>query len=80
MVSIVVNDVRDHVHVDPRPVAAERIDRQRRPQRRAADADVDQVPHLAERAAVDRLDQQPHPLAQRGGFLDARGIADAAQR
>src|SRR5690606_27220417 len=41
---------------------------------------VDQVPHLAERALMDRLDQQLHPLAQRGGFLDARLLADAAQR
>ncbi len=73
-------DVRDHVHVDSREVARQRIHRQRRPERRAADADVDQVADLAECTLVNRLDQQLHPLAQRGGFLHARVLAHAAQR
>ncbi len=43
-----------------RKIAGQRIDRHRRAQRAAADADMDQVLHLAQRALMDRLDQHPH--------------------
>ena len=56
------------------PVASQRIERQRRTQRRSADADVDQMPHFAQQTGMNRLNQAFHPLVQRGGFLN-RGIA-----
>ncbi len=39
---------------------------------------VDQVPHLAQRAAVDRGNQSGHPGMEHGGFLYAAVAPDAA--
>ena len=55
------------MHVDQRPVARQRVDRQRRAQRRAADADVDQVP-------------APRPARPRGSPRPAAASARAARR
>ena len=60
-------------------VAAERVDAQRGAERAAADADVDQVLDLAQRALVDRLDQHAHAVDQRHRFLDLGAFARAAQ-
>src|SRR3546814_10466327 len=45
-------------------MAAERIDEQIGAERRSADADVEQMADLAERARFDRVDHHPHPLMQ----------------
>ena len=61
-----------------RAVARKRIDRQRRAKRRAADADVDQVPHISQCAGVDRPDQRIHPRVEQLCFFNRRLIADSA--
>ena len=58
--------------------ATERIDQQVRPQRGAADADVQDVADVAQCASLDRVDQRAHPLVETAGAGDAFGIALAA--
>ena len=65
------------MHVHERPIPRQRIDRQLGTERRAADADVNQVADLAERTAVDRIDQQVHPVVQLGRLLDRGFRANA---
>ncbi len=72
-------DIGDDVHMHQRQVARQGIHRQRRAERAAANADMDQVLDLAQHAFMDRADQQPHPLAQCLGFLHAGIEPDAAQ-
>ena len=55
-------DVRQHTNAVAAGVATERVEQQLRPQRRAADADVQQAVHLAERPALDGVNQRAHPL------------------
>ncbi len=58
-------DVRHHRDVISVAMTAERVDEQVGAERRSADADVEQVPDLAERPRFDRVDHHPHPLMQR---------------
>ena len=63
-------DVRQEADVEPRTAPAERIDEQRRPEHRTADADVQDARDVAERAGLDRIDQRPHPRPARRRELD----------
>ena len=58
--------------------APQRIDQQVRPQRRSADADVEDVADVAQRARLDRVDQRAHPLVEAAGAGDAVRITLAA--
>ena len=49
---------------------AERIDQQRRPEQRPADADVEDAGDVPERAGLDRVDQRAHALAPGRGEVD----------
>ena len=72
-------DVGDDMDIAITEVAAERVDPQRGAERAAADADVDEVLDLAQRALVDRLDQHAHAVDQRHRLLDLGALARAAQ-
>ena len=56
----------------------QRIDEQRRPQHRTADADMQNAGDIAERPGLDRIDQRPHALPSRGGKIHFIGRAAAA--
>ena len=71
-------DVDDHRDVIAVAVAPQRIDEQVGAERRSADADVEQVTDLAERACLDRVDHHPHPLVQSLRTVDRVGGAVAA--
>ena len=58
--------------------AGQGIDGERRTERGAADADVDQAFDLTQQALVDRLDQRAHPFVEHGGLACCGGIAHAA--
>ena len=66
-----------HIHLGR--IAAQRIHRQCRAKRAAANADVDQVFYLSHRAFVDRTHHQLHAMTQRLGFFHAGFQAHAAQ-
>ena len=61
-----------------RRAPAERIDQQRRPKHRAADADVQDAGDVAERAGFDRIDQRAHALAPSSREIDVVRRAAAA--
>ena len=71
-------DVGDDRDVVALVFAPQRIDQQIRPQRRSADADVEDVADVAQRARLDRVDQRAHPLVEAAGAGDAVGVALAA--
>ncbi len=71
-------DVRQETHVEPRRAPAERIDQQRRPEHRAADADVQHARDIAERARFDRIDQRARALPPSSREIDVVGSAAAA--
>ena len=52
---------------------AERIDQQRRPKHRSADADMQHAGDVAERAGFDRIDQSAHALPASGREVDVSG-------
>ena len=64
-------DIGDDRRLVAAGVAAERVDQQMRPERRAADADMEDVADRAERLRLDRVDQRAHPGVQAGGAGDA---------
>ena len=66
------------MNVDHSPVAGQRVDRQSRPQRRTADADMDQVADLAQGSLVDGLGQYVHPGVERTRLGDAVLCAETA--
>ena len=68
------------MHINQRQIAGQRIDRERRAQRAAANTDVDQVLDLSQCAAVDRLDQHAHACEQSLALFDICIIPDAAHR
>ena len=67
-------DVGDDMDVNLGPIASQRIKRQRRTQRRSADADVDQVLDRPQQTGVDRLNQALGAQMQRRRLFN-RGIA-----
>ena len=71
-------NVRHHRDVITVAVTADRVDEQVGTERRSADADVEQVPDLAERTRLDRIDHHPHPLVQRLRGMDRLRRAVAA--
>ena len=68
-------DVGHDRDVVARILAAQRIDQQVRPQRRSADADVQHMADIAQRTALDRVDQRAHPFVKPARARDAVGIA-----
>ena len=73
-------DVGDDRRLVAAGAAAERVDQQMRAQRRAADAEMEDVADRAERLRLDRVDQRAHPRVQAGGAGDALGRALARAR
>ena len=73
-------DIRDHMDIDQRQIAGQRVNRERRAERRAADADRDAMADLAQRAFVNRLDQHPHAGEQGFGLVDLCRRAATSQR
>ena len=63
---------------NPGILTRQRVDRERRAERRAADADVDEALHLTQQAFMDRLDQRMHAIVETLRFFYSGGIADAA--
>ena len=68
----------DHRDLVAPRLAAERIDEQLRPQRRTADAEMEDMAHRPQRLGLDRVDQGAHPLVQRARPGDALRRALAA--
>src|SRR3546814_12391387 len=66
---------RSHRHVIAIRVAAERVDQQRRSQRRAADADVEHMAKRGHRLGLDRIDHRPHPAMGGARAFHAFGLA-----
>ena len=58
-------DIGDDRNVVAAGVAAERVDQQLGAERRAADADMEDVADRAERLGLDRVDQRAHPRVER---------------
>jgi hypothetical protein len=63
-------DIRQDADAVAAKVAAERVEQQLGAQRRAANADVQQAVDLAERSALDGVDQRAHALVLRPGAGD----------